>query len=316
VSILTTEYEDSDAPAGYAVLVPPWKKPDPYFQDRDKLKSLVPSNVDPWRLAPDDKRIPTHETARSRNCLVAVYPNAIAIGSPWSLSIGLPGSFNRMVVWLFLVIFPIGMGLAGLNLLWGDLSDPWVWPLLLLNGTLFLPAIWTFNAIVRTPADWPILFNRKHRTVTFIRPARPKLFKFWQFTESGVHTDSWDALKVRTYKTEARYTRFFRMVLQWGEPNKDGVMAVKDCVSIGYQALVDEHLFQVWEHIRRYMEEDGPSILPGETLRKPVNGRQSMPFPTDVIAAAGGPALSVAEVEGLAGFAPEQQRQASATAST
>lgn len=62
--------------------------------------------------------------------------------------------------------------------------------------------------------------------------------------------------------------------------------------------------------------DGGPPILPGETLRKPVNSRQSMPFPTDVIAAAGGPALSVAEVERLAGFEPEQLRQASATAST
>lgn len=312
---MTNEYEDPDAPAGYAVLVQLWKKPDPYFQNRDKLKPVVPSYLDPWRVAPDDSRVPTHETARTRDCLVAVYPNAIAVGSPHSLSIGLPGSFTRMVVWFFIVIFPIGMGLANLNLFWADIGDPWTWPLLLLNTSLFLPAIWGFNAIVRTPADWPILFNRKDRTVTFIRPARPKLFKFWQFTDSGVYTESWDTLKLRTYKMEVRYSRTFWMVLQWGEPNKDGLMAVKDYVSIGYQAAVDEHLFQVWEHVRRYMEEDGPSILRGERLRKPVNNRTSMPFPPDVIAAAGGPALSAAEVERLSGLEPAAPRQASAATS-
>ena len=66
--------------------------------------------------------------------------------------------------------------------------------------------------------------------------------------------------------------------------------------------LEDEPLFQVSEHIRRYMEEGGPPIQPGERLRKPANNRKPMEFPPEVIAAAGGPALSEAEVKRLAGI--------------
>ncbi|TXD56871.1 hypothetical protein FUT88_17960 [Ralstonia sp. TCR112] len=96
------------------------------------------------------------------------------------------------------------------------------------------------------------------------------------------------------------------LVLLWGAQDEHGRNVVKDCVPIGYEGYFeDERLFQVWEHIRRYMEEGGPSIQPGEQLRKPANSRKPLEFPPEVIAAAGGPALSVAEVERLAGVAAE-----------
>lgn len=62
--------------------MPVWDKPEPYFEVLDKLKRVVPPRKNPWRIAPDDKRIPTHKMARTRKCLVAIHPNAIAIGSP------------------------------------------------------------------------------------------------------------------------------------------------------------------------------------------------------------------------------------------
>ncbi len=152
------------------------------------------------------------------------------------------------------------------------------------------------------------MFNRQKRTVTFIRPTRPKFFKFWAFTESGAVTYSWDEVKVRTYKlivsnAGKSFHESYWMVLFWGELDGRGQRIVKDCVPIGYEGYFeDERLFQVWEHIRRYMEEGGPPIQPGEHLRKPANNRKPMPFPPEVIAAAGGQALDEAAVKALAGI--------------
>lgn len=81
---MSTEYDDeSSGPAGKEVLMPVWDKPDPYFEVLDKLKRIVPPRKNPWRIAPDDKHVPTHKMARTRKCLVAIHPNAIAIGSPY-----------------------------------------------------------------------------------------------------------------------------------------------------------------------------------------------------------------------------------------
>ncbi len=181
----------------------------------------------------------------------------------------------------------------------------------------FLISTFFLNSTVRMPADWPILFNRKDRTVTFIRPTRPKFLKFWEFTRSGAFTYSWDELKVRTYKlivsnAGKSFHESYWMVLLWGGLDENGQKTVKDCVPIGYEGYFeDERLFQVWEHVRRYMEEGGPAIQPGERLRKPVNNRKPMAFPPEVIAAAGGPALSVADVELLAGVEPAVQGEVS-----
>ncbi|OCS49437.1 hypothetical protein BEK67_19985 [Ralstonia pickettii] len=118
-------------------------------------------------------------------------------------------------------------------------------------------------------------------------------------------------MKVRSYKLVVSnagrsFHESYWLVLLWGAQDEHGRNVVKDCVPIGYEGYFeDERLFQVWEHIRRYMEESGPPIQPGEQLRKPANSRKPLEFPPEIIAAAGGPALSVAEVERLAGVAAE-----------
>ena len=61
----------------------------------------------------------------------------------------------------------------------------------------------------------------------------------------------------------------------------------------------DEMLWQLWEHIRCYMEEGGPAIPPGERLR--TSGAGKMPeLPAGIVVAAGGPAWSVEQVARLA----------------
>lgn len=305
---MTAERDEADGPSGKSVLAPVWDKPDPYFQVLDKLKPIVPPSKNPWRIAPDDKSQTTHLLARTRKCLVAIYPRAIAIGSPYAQ--------NKKRLGWFAVIFcslvSAMLGFFAIQSLGADYDDFVGFSVSAVGSVILaLVSIWFFNFTVRMPSDWPILFNKVDRTVTFVRPVRPKFFKFWRFTNSDVNTYPWDDVKVRSYKLLASNAgKSFHdshwLVLLWGAQDEHGRNVVKDCVPIGYEGYFeDERLFQVWEHIRRYMEEGGPPIQPGEQLRKPANSRKPLEFPPEVIAAAGGPALSVAEVERLAGVAAE-----------
>ncbi|KRE89690.1 hypothetical protein ASG87_02765 [Frateuria sp. Soil773] len=130
---------------------------------------------------------------------------------------------------------------------------------------------------------------------------------FWKFWRKGgaspVQTVPWEATKVRSYKfIEAPGGRVFRdmylLRLLWEDPAQPHKL--KYWMNIGYKGWwEDERLFRLWEHIRRYMEEDGPPIQPGETLRTTRYGKLPK-FPAEVIAAAGGPAFSVEAVAALA----------------
>ncbi|MDB0514580.1 hypothetical protein LBW60_14735 [Ralstonia solanacearum] len=305
---MATEYDDeADGSPGKEVLLPVWNKPEPYFEFMDKLKPILSPGKNPWRVASDDKRISTHKLARTRKCLVAIHPHAIAISSPYGR--------DRSLVWFAVVLLATFSAMFAYSLITELMSDVvdivGVSICIFAIVIFFFCGMWAFNFAARMPSDWPIMFNKVDRTVSFIRPTRPKFFKFWQFTNSGVVTYPWDTVKVRSYKVIVSnagksFHESYYLVLFWGGQNEFGKKVVMDCVPIGYFGYFeDERLFQVWEHIRRYMEEEGPPIQSGEQLRKPINNRKPMAFPPEVIAAAGGPALSVAEVERLAGVAPE-----------
>jgi hypothetical protein len=89
----------------------------------------------------------------------------------------------------------------------------------------------------------------------------------------------------------------YHLALLWGE--EDNPRQFKNFAYIGYLGWwEDAMLWRLWEHIRRYMEEDGPPIQPGETLR--TSGTGKLPkFPDHIIAAAGGPPMSPEEVDAL-----------------
>ena len=58
------------------------------------------------------------------------------------------------------------------------------------------------------------------------------------------------------------------------------------------------YLFQLWEHIRQYMEEHGPPIQPGEQLG-PGSGQPS-PFPDKIIRKAGGKVYDLKQIQAMA----------------
>ncbi|MFT4247466.1 MAG: hypothetical protein QM581_05415 [Pseudomonas sp.] len=160
------------------------------------------------------------------------------------------------------------------------------------------------------PKDQPVLFDKKSKTVTF---SQIKFHPFWRFWETSRFispvTVTWDSLQARSYKFRqamgSSMRDSYRLELWAPDPDHPKKLLVKE--PIGYLGWYeDEMLWQLYEHIRRYMEEDGPAIQHGEKLRKPRKGRDLPPFPDSVLATLGGPALSDEEVRQLAKVTPPQ----------
>ncbi|WP_230940252.1 DUF6708 domain-containing protein [Xanthomonas translucens] len=174
--------------------------------------------------------------------------------------------------------------------------------------TFFAGAVNLLKSSYLLPKDQPVLFNRKTRKVTFSRIRHSPFWKFWimpGFLEP--QTVAWETVQARTYKFNQLMGETMRdsYRLELWAPHPDDPKKLYARESIGYLGWYeDELLWRLYEHIRRYMEEDGPAIQPGETLRKRRTGRDLEPFNEEVMATVGGPALSREQVEALAEAQP------------
>ena len=251
------------------------------------------------RVAPEDKKQPVHEGASTCDSLLAVHPDAIEIGAPMGTG-EVIGTGNTYVLF--------SVGLMGLGA-WMASKDTDVagWAL---SAVMFLLGFFAFSFALRmshfASRDIPVVFNRKTREVSICVLGRLRFWRFWERVGiDKVITTSWDELQARSYKImqltgeSARDTHVLRLL--WGETRNP--RKLEGIALIGYLGWYeDAALWRLWEHIRRYMEEDGPAIQPGENLR--TSGAGKLPeLPAEVIAAAGGPALSVQEVARLASVA-------------
>lgn len=293
----------------YDVLLPEWRKTEPFFAFPARFRNGIPARFDPWRVAPDDKRQPVHKLACTCESLNGVHPNAIAIGSPAGPDLAKTANFGMIfmgggAILAAYAVMHVGMISLGAAII----------PAVALIACA-LTAFWCYRVSFRSYDDWPILFNRKTREVIYFPVKLPHFLKFWQPVRPTLERCRWDDVKVRSYKYRestaggASFHSSFNLTLLWGGDGGDP-RALNNYVNIGYQGYFeDEVLFQLWEHIRRYMEEGGPPINPGEQLRQPGRMRQ-LAFPPDVIATAGGPALSaeqVAALEGMSGDAAARE---------
>lgn len=278
------------------VLVEVWGKPDPFFTTIGKRFVMsVPGRLNPWRVAPEDKKKSTHKLASTRDALIAVFPNAIAIGSPVAANKSFAGFGGMMIaaigcmMWLMLAVL--------LDDMLGRLT---VVTFFVLTALYFW---WSFRSLYRSVSDWPVVFNRKTRQVTYLPSLLMPFWKFWKSPKQEWLTANWDDVKVRTYKyvdTNAgrSFHDSYNFFLLWGEAGEPHTL--RDYVSIGYQGYFeDETMWMLWEHIRRYMEEDGPAIPHGEELRTKTHGKP-VAYPPELIAATGGPAFSAEVVTQMA----------------
>ena len=310
-------------------LVSEWKQSEPYFEPLEGMTQKMArySFNKPWRVMPDDKKEPVHKKASTKDAQVAVHPNAIVIGSPGggdvrkglSFYVYFTGAIALITYYMVYKSMPHAYHYSYYDEYWHKFENKYFiydvfWFIFIVSFSIFatFSVIYGWLITYRSPPDYPILFNRKTRVITFFRQTQsPGLTRLWKLPIRTPASYSWDDAKIRTYRVfMSRFgkTFYYALWLQmlWG--GKDGnPKRLKDYVAVGFEGYEeDDGLLQLWEHIRRYMEEDGPPIQPGERLRKPANKRKPLEFPPEIIAAAGGPALSEAEVLALAGLPTEQ----------
>ncbi|MEO7066804.1 MAG: hypothetical protein ABI114_07855 [Rhodanobacter sp.] len=288
------------------ILLPIWNKQEPWFRFNQKFKHRMVAKTKPWRLEPDDRKTPVHNLASTRDSLIAVTPEAIVIGSPVGKSNVSTGKTSLLLVpgpLMLLGAFVYALFIGG---------EFYIVSVIPLVGFVLTGIIqtWFLKSWLCAPKDWPTIFNRKDRTVTYAPVRRPRFWKFWDLkVPMDFRTESWADLRVRSYKYVegttggASFHDSYQLMLLWG--GLDGrERELKDVISIGYIGYIeDEMLWMLWEHIRQYMEEGGPAIRRGEKLRHRESGKPIV-YPSAVLRAAGGAPLSEKEVEQLAAAAP------------
>ena len=284
----------------YDIYLPVWDKPEPWFEFSEGQRQTFVGN-NPWRFSSSDKKESIHSQASSCEAVVTVYPNAIAVGGPAGTS---DAGSNGI---LGIAIFIVGIALSIMMLMVTKLH-----PFSLLFVFMLVSSLFGLSFAIRMTffsfRDLPALFNKASRTVTITKPRPVPFLKFWQpGIVDRVTTYSWDAVQVRTYKTMQMMgetsRESYNLTLLCADSDKPHLF--KDFTYLGYvETWEDAPLWRLWEHIRRYMEEDGPPLQPGEMLR--TSGFGKLPkFPQHLIDAAGGEALSVEELEKLTDYAQE-----------
>ncbi|MGY0611401.1 DUF6708 domain-containing protein [Luteimonas sp. A501] len=279
------------------MLVPEWKQPEPELEFSQKQrKTNLYAKKKPLRVMPKDKRQPVHAVPLAHNAVVRVRLDAIEVGTIQGEGVakylGLLGAL--------LLIFPLFFLFGAIKSVLAGFSYFLAIQFLLSSLIVFVLCLYMIRRGFLSPSDYPVQFNRKNRKVHVIPIKRLSFFKFWEKGAPGaLRSYRWEDVQARTYRrldvpggTVARTETVMQMLCTTPEqPTKVDLM-----VDLGVTGTWrDATQVQLWEHVRRYMEEEGPPLNPGDTLRK-TNYDKLPDFPPHVVAAAGGPALSEAEL--------------------
>ena len=145
-------------------------------------------------------------------------------------------------------------------------------------GSIFL-ALRTFRIDLLTPTDNPLVFNRKTRKVYRVMPdipqrqgiSPPALVRHWLNTfrpwPMQVVEYDWDCLEAEYFSETMLAGNVVRtshhlMFYVKATPDSNRVLGCFDIVAP--MLIREDGAMMFWEHIRRFMQEDGPPLPPGE----------------------------------------------------
>ncbi|MFT3721149.1 DUF6708 domain-containing protein [Pseudorhodoferax sp.] len=186
------------------------------------------------------------------------------------------GLRGLLVIWgIFgtgLIIWPVSL-IFGSETWWEFRSfwdaPLWIAPFLFLAFCIWLP-LWTARLELFRPEDEPTIFDRRNRKVYRIfrdtQPGWRGLFKRWPLRAAEYN---WDLIGVEHQATltttGSTVTRYHALVFNVKKSATDPTIV--DSFTIGHTLELGEQTVPaLWEHIRRFMEEGGPHLPPGETL--------------------------------------------------
>lgn len=218
------------------------------------------------------KNVKAAEHPRADGWIKATYPDAIEysgmkesteggimVGAFFGLMIGggVAGGATYVLTIPDWFAYLVGVGL-------------WIASLVFLSWMIMTP----LRHVWRTPRDLPIIFDRRHRKVyrllRDVQPGLKGLFKPWPIRAV---TYEWDLLDAehdaQVMGTGASVTRLHRLAFVVRKSPKDPIII--DHFEIGTaMAQGEEMIAPMWEHIRRFMEANGPHL---PSPHEPLDGR-------------------------------------------
>ena len=246
----------------------------------------APGEVDNWAGKSTDEERPDGNTSG----IVKRYDKG-AKASEMAASLGLISRASSDAV---LYSNPAEIGLRGLAMISGlfalvlipvfvpmilDIIGRGFWfigPIALIGTILagFTIFIWTARLELFQPIDQPTLFDRRHRKVYRIfseaQPGWTGLFKPWPMRACEYDWDLVDAEHNATIVTTGSTIRREHTLIFIVRRSADDPTII-DSFTIGNSLFaIDDAVDAAWEHIRRFMEDNGPPLPEGETLPLPM----------------------------------------------
>ncbi|HDS1219951.1 DUF6708 domain-containing protein [Stenotrophomonas sp. TWI143] len=282
------------------VRVDEWEGEEPFFDvDFARQGSKRGGQVGvfpPRRILSSSETAPVHSSPSSSDCVLFAYENGIWVGS-------LRGSGSPTLLAWFGFLPSFGLLVAGcyaVYILWrlgaGAVEDPGFALAILFAACLsFSVGISSFSVLFRIliimPSDFPVIFNRNSGDVWVAVPKMPSFIRIFELNPVRFERHSWASLRPRAYRflevtpgvSSARWT--YILTLVFGK--KDDPKKVVRELNIGFKGWGDDfELLQLWEHIRRYMNDAGPALDQGEKFKTFSTSRLPK-FPDEAMAALG-----------------------------
>ena len=290
-------------------IVAVWSQVEPEVTFRPELsRDNAHARRAPYRVLPADHSVPLDVEPVAFDAVLRAYPQGVEIGT-------IRGEYAKNVSWSrFSAYFLWAVAIfAFLNILWSlvisgfSISLGFVYLASILGFTsyfLFCFGSYYWRLATASSLDDPVLFNKKTKLVYILPYLKGGFFKFWK---SGAHgapvAYRWeDQIRARIYN----YI-YFRGANLASEGFELGLLAIREGTTNEVEQLIqlgvqsngfDSTQLALWEHIRQYMEEDGPPLQPGDKLRATDLSRVPE-FPADIVAEAGGPALDQDAIDRL-----------------
>ncbi|EKT4093810.1 DUF6708 domain-containing protein [Stenotrophomonas maltophilia] len=282
------------------VRVDEWEGEEPYFDiDFSKKRSKGEGQVgvfQPRRILNSSEDVSVHSSPSSSDCVISAHENGILVSS-------IRGSASPALLAWFGFLPSCGLLAAGCYAIYiltrlgaGAVEDPgFALAILFAAAISFFVGISAFSVLFRIlvimPSDFPIIFNRKTGDVWVAIPRMPSFIRVFELQPVTFERYSWESLRPRIYRflevtpgvSSARWS--YILTLVFGQENDPKKVARE--LNIGFKGWGDDfELLQLWEHIRRYMNDGGPALDQGEKFKTFSTGRLPK-FPDEAMAALG-----------------------------
>lgn len=213
-----------------------------------------------------NKRQRASDVPQALGLVDQVYPQAIRFNANLA---GLRG-LSLMAGLFTLIGVPLGVSAGWQWLGEGNwIFGPFIIVASILAGTTIF--LWSARLELFRPIDEPTLFDRKHRKVYRIfceaQPGWTGLFKRWPMRAVEYDWNLIDAEHTATLVTTGSTVRREHSLVFIVRRSGDDPTII-DSFNIGNSLIMvtDDAVDATWEHIRRFMEEGGPPLPPGETI--------------------------------------------------